>query len=93
MNPRLRYFCRIPRADTSSFVLNLLSLSFCGSAFGLGLWRYDNACHCWRGRIKVRKDAVCSLIAVAFLVKGAYTVVVVGACFAFIALPFQEIQA
>ena len=41
----------------------------------------------------MREDAVCSLIAVAFLMKGAYTVVVVGACFAFIALPFQEILA
>ena len=41
----------------------------------------------------MREDAVCSLIAVAFLMKGAYTVVVVGACFAFIALPFSEILA
>ena len=41
----------------------------------------------------MREDAVGALVAVAFLMEGAYTVVVVGACSAFVALPFYGIPA
>ena len=39
----------------------------------------------------MRKDTVVALVASAFLVERAHTVVVVGACFAFAALSFKEV--
>ena len=39
----------------------------------------------------MRKDALVALVASAFLVERAHTVVVVGACFAFVALSFKKV--
>ena len=41
----------------------------------------------------MRENAASSIVAVDFLIGGAYTVVVVSACFAFPALSFGEILA
>ena len=72
-----------------SFLAILASFCLCGSL--LGSWLGNFGTQCSRRRIKMRKDALVALVASAFLVERAYTVVVVGACFAFAALSFKEV--
>ena len=79
------------RADTSSILVGLL-LGLLGNGVGerlLGDWH----CTCSAWSVVVGEDTIVSLVATAFVVKDAWTIVVEFACFAFIALTFQVILA
>ena len=82
-----------PRADTSSVFVGLL-LSLLGSGFGerrVGNchWLYTHSA--WS--MVVREDASVSFVAVAFVVKDTWTIMMEFACFAFVALTFQVVLA
>ena len=80
-----------PRAKTSIILVGLL-LSLFSSGFGERLLD-DWHCTCSAWSVVVGEDTIVSLVATAFVVKDAWTIVVEFACFAFIALTFQVVLA
>ena len=83
----------ISRAYTSSVLVFGLPLDLFGGALGT---RLDGGGHCGRcssKRVVVREDAVFASRAVPLFVKGAWTIMMELAIFAFVAFAFQEIVA
>jgi len=79
------------RADTSSILVGLL-LSLFSSGFGERLLD-DWHCTCSAWSVVVGEDTIVSLVATAFVVKDAWTIVVEFACLAFVALTFHVVLA
>ena len=77
----------ISRAYTSSVLVLLL-----GALFGGGLRSDDSGCSCRLAGV-VGENAVVSVLAAAFGVKAARTVVMVRARVAFVAFAFQKVLA
>ena len=89
MTPRFRMI-DTPRAYASSILVALLlGLLLCGGLWIRSGWR----CRGSAWNMVVREDATVSVLAMAFVVKDAWSIVMELACVAFVALAFQVIPA
>ena len=93
MTPRFRMLAAISRAYTSSVFVFGLPLNLFGGVLGTRLDGGSSCGRCSSRPIVVCEDAVFASRAVPLFVKGAWTIMMEFARFAFVAFAFQVVVA